>query len=156
MVHLGLRGILEGTDGSAAAPRKWGEVVVADMSAPSGYVATHEVTNQSPPRVDVDEFSTHVPLVEGVRRYDAGWAIPALQATGVLVGSAGFARDAALAHRNAPVLHTHDGYGHRVDEVEYHPAYHRILADAVAVRAHTSAWAEPRPGANVARAAQFM
>ncbi len=119
-------------------------------------MTTHEVTNQPPDRVDVDEFAGNRPLVEGVERYDAAWAAPTLREIGRHVGSAEFQHDAALAHRHEPVLHTHDRYGHRVDDVEYHPGYHRILNAAVAHGAHTSAWAEPRPGANVARAATFM
>jgi len=54
------------------------------------------------------------------------------------------------------VLHAFDRYGNRIDEVEYHPSYTRIIKAAVGYGAHTSAWAEPRPGANVARAATFM
>lgn len=119
-------------------------------------MTTHDVTNQAPPRADINEFTTNLPLVEGVKRYDAEWALPDLEATGELVGRADFQRDARLAHEFPPTLHTHDAHGHRIDEVEYHPAYHRILGAAVAAGAHTSAWADPRPGANVARAAQFM
>jgi len=119
-------------------------------------MTTHDVRNQAPPRADINEFTANLPLVEGVQRYDAEWALADLEATGELVGSADFQRDARLAHEYPPTLHTHDAHGHRIDEVEYHPAYHRILGAAVAAGAHTSAWADPRPGANVARAAQFM
>jgi putative acyl-CoA dehydrogenase len=114
------------------------------------------VTNQAPPRVDVDEFAANIPLVEGVRRYDADWAIDALHRVGRHVGTAEFQRDAELANVHEPVLRSHDRYGNRIDEVEYHPAYHRIIRAAVHYGAHTSAWAEPRPGANAARAATFM
>ena len=117
---------------------------------------THAVTNQPAPRTGVDEFTTNIPLVEGVRRHEAGWAVPDLETTGRLVGSAGFQRDAEVANTQHPELRTHDRYGHRIDEVDYTGGYHRILARAVAAGAHTSAWADPRPGANVARAAQFM
>ena len=55
-----------------------------------------------------------------------------------------------------PIAHPHDRWGFRLDEVEYDPSYHRILAAAVARGAHTSAWADPKPGADVARAAMFM
>ena len=119
-------------------------------------MATHEVTNQPPPRVDVDELALNVPLVEGVRRHDAGWSLDHLHQVGRLVGSGGFQEDAAAAHRHPPVLRTHDRWGRRVDEVGYHPAYHRIIGDALAHGAHTAAWADPRPGASVARAATFM
>ena len=70
--------------------------------------------------------------------------------------SAGFQADARAAHSSAPVLRTHDRWGNRVDEVDYHPAYHRIIGAAVAHGAHTSAWADPRAGGHVARAATFM
>ncbi|AXH94989.1 acyl-CoA dehydrogenase family protein [Ornithinimicrobium avium] len=119
-------------------------------------MATHEVTNQPPPRVDVDELATNLPLLEGVRRHDASWALEELQEVGRLVGSADLQADAAAAHRNPPVLRTHDRWGRRVDEVDYHPAYHRIIGEAVARGAHTAAWADPRPGASVARASTFM
>ncbi|HSH43304.1 MAG TPA: acyl-CoA dehydrogenase family protein, partial [Arenicellales bacterium] len=117
---------------------------------------THTVTNQTPPRVAINEFTTNVPLVEGVRRYNAEWALDDLRATGELVGRIDFQQDARRANEFPPVLRTHDAHGYRIDEVEYHPAYHRIMADAIAAGAHTSAWENPRPGANVARAAQFM
>jgi putative acyl-CoA dehydrogenase len=117
---------------------------------------THEVFNQAPPRVEINEYTSNVPLVEGVRRYDADWAHSDLSEVGELVGTAEFQHDAELANTVLPTLHTHDKYGHRIDEVEYHPSYHRIIGAAVAHGAHTSAWADPKPGANVARAATFM
>ncbi|GAA4350522.1 acyl-CoA dehydrogenase family protein [Angustibacter luteus] len=117
---------------------------------------THEVANQPPPRTDVDEYATNLVLAEAVERHDAAWAAEELSVVGHLVGSASFQHDADLANTNVPTLHPFDRWGNRVDHVEYHPAYHRIIADAVAHGAHTSAWAQPRPGANVARAATFM
>lgn len=119
-------------------------------------MSTHSVTNQPPPRVGVEEFSANRPLVEAVRAYDAAWALEDLTATGRTVGSEQFQHEAHLANTCPPRLHTHDRYGNRIDEVEYHPAYHHILAQAVGAGAHTGAWADPRPGANVARAAGFM
>lgn len=119
-------------------------------------MSTHAVTNQAPPRIDIDEFATNVPLVEAVNHYDAAWALPQLHQVGQHVGTAQFQHDAELANTFEPVLHAFDRYGNRIDEVEYHPAYHRIIGAAIESGAHTSAWAEPRPGANVARAAAFM
>ncbi|WP_305091525.1 acyl-CoA dehydrogenase family protein [Prescottella sp. R16] len=117
---------------------------------------THDVVNQAPPRVDVDEFTSNVPLVDAVTHYDADWALPHLTEVGTLVGTAEFQHAAQRANTELPRLHTHDRYGHRIDEVEYHPAYHRVIGAAVEHGAHTSAWARPRAGANVARAATFM
>lgn len=118
--------------------------------------ATHEVTNQAAPRVDVDEFTDNPVLAEGVATFGAGWAAPDLTRIGQLVGSDSFQADARAAHTHPPVLRTHDRWGHRVDEVDYHPGYHRIIGAAVAHGAHTGAWARPREGAHVARAAAFM
>ncbi|UJP08933.1 acyl-CoA dehydrogenase family protein [Microbacterium sp. KUDC0406] len=119
-------------------------------------MSTHEVTGQSPARVGIDEYAANVALVEGITRYDAAWANEGLHATGIRVGTAEFQADARRANRNKPQLHTHDRWGHRIDEVEYDPSYHRVITAAVADGAHTSAFADPRPGANVARAASFM
>jgi putative acyl-CoA dehydrogenase len=119
-------------------------------------VITHEVLNQAPDRVGINEFESNVALVEAVRAWGTGESLDALADAGALVGSADFQRDAELANTHEPVLHTHDRHGNRVDEVEYHPGYHRVLGDAVARGAHTSAWAQPRPGASVDRAAMFF
>jgi putative acyl-CoA dehydrogenase len=118
--------------------------------------STHEVFNQVPPRVDVNEFELNLPLVEAVSNYDAGWALDQLGAVGRQVGTAEFQDDAERANRIEPELRSHDRYGNRIDEVEYDSSYSRIISAAVAAGAHTSAWADPRPGANVARAATFM
>jgi len=117
---------------------------------------THEVFNQASPRGDVDEFTTNIPLVEGVQRYDAAWALPDLERVGRHVGTAAFQRDAERANRVEPQLRSHDRFGQRIDEVDYDDSYHRIIRAAVAEGAHTSAWADQKPGANVARAATFM
>lgn len=119
-------------------------------------MTTHEVTNQPPPRVDLDEYAQNRPLSEAVEVFGAAWSTDHLHRVGAHVGTEQFQRDAATAHRIPPTLRTHDRWGRRVDEVDYDPAYHRIIGAAVADGAHTSAWAEPREGAAVARAATFM
>jgi len=97
--------------------------------------ATHEVLNQSVPRVGFDEFELNLPLVEGVKRYDAGWARERLHQAGRLVGSGDFQLWAEQANTNPPRLDTHDRYGNRVDEVVYHPAYHQVMRVAVGLGA---------------------
>jgi putative acyl-CoA dehydrogenase len=119
-------------------------------------MGTHTVVNQPPPRTDLDEFAANAALQEAVEHYDAGWATAQLGDVGRLVGSAAFQADAERANVREPQLRSFDKWGRRIDEVEYDESYHRIIASAVASGAHTSAWAEPRPGANVARAATFM
>jgi putative acyl-CoA dehydrogenase len=117
---------------------------------------THEVTNQAPDRVGVNEFTTNAALLEGVARHDAAWAIDELTAVGALVGTAAFQHDAEKANVREPVLRAFDRHGIRIDEVDYDESYHRIIGSAVAHGAHSAAWSAPRPGANVARAATFM
>ncbi|WP_279103184.1 acyl-CoA dehydrogenase family protein [Gordonia paraffinivorans] len=117
---------------------------------------THSVFNQAPPRVDVNEYELDTVLVEAVRRHDGAWGDAELREIGALVGSESFKHDAHLANTITPVLHTFDRWGHRIDEVEYHPAYHRIISAAIAHGAHTRCWADPQPGSHVVRAAAFM
>jgi hypothetical protein len=93
----------------------------------------HEVQNQPPPLADIDLFSTDRALKEAVVRECAGWASNFLAEYGSVLGSAGTLDCGALANANPPVLHTHDRYGHRRDEVEFHPdpcsvaySFHRL------------------------------
>jgi putative acyl-CoA dehydrogenase len=116
----------------------------------------HDVVNQVPPRVELDEFAANTALAEGVARYDAGWASEQLHRVGRHVGTAAFHRDAELPNTQPPQPHQSDRYGVRVDEVEYDESYHRIMRAHIAEGGHTAAFAEPRPGAAVARAAVFM
>jgi putative acyl-CoA dehydrogenase len=117
---------------------------------------THDVFNQPPPRVSLDEFTLNTPLVEGVQNHGAGWAAEHLAAAGRLVGSEEFQGWANEANAHRPTLHTHDRYGHRIDQVEYHPSYHQLIRRAIEYGCHTWPWREPRAGAHVARAAVFM
>lgn len=118
--------------------------------------ATHEVLNQPPRRVDVDEYGSNRALVEAVAAFGAGQANDRLTTVGRLVGSARYQQWAEEANVHKPVLHTHDRYGHRIDEVEYTPAYHHVMAASIHHGTHSSPWADPGPGAHVARAAAFM
>src|ERR1700680_1912072 len=77
---------------------------------------THEVFNQTPPLVDVDVFSSNLPLVEALQREGGGWAAERAAALGRFVGKAGGPQElwGRQANENKPVLHTHDRYGHRI------------------------------------------
>jgi len=116
---------------------------------------THDVTNQVPPLVDYDAADYPV-LLEGLVREDAGWAADELHTLGRLAGSKQAQQWGDLAEAHPPVLKTHDRYGHRIDEVEYLPAYHQLMRTAVEYGLHCSPWSEPGPGAHVARAAKFL
>jgi putative acyl-CoA dehydrogenase len=116
---------------------------------------THLVTNQPPPLVDYDVFNTDLALVEGVQRHQASWAIDHLTELGVRAGGEEAQEWGRLANVNPPRLVTHDRYGHRIDEVEFHPAWHQLMTVAVESGLHSSSWTHPLPGAHVARAAAF-
>ena len=116
---------------------------------------THDVTNQVPPLVGHDT-SADPAVQEALEREGAGWARDELSELGRLAGSAEAQEWGRLAERTPPVLTTHDRYGHRIDEVEYTPTYHRLMETAVGHGLHAAPWADERPGAHVARAAKFM
>jgi putative acyl-CoA dehydrogenase len=119
-------------------------------------VRTHEVLNQPQVLAEYDVFSSDRALLDGVRASDAAWAEPALQALGRHAGSAEAIAWGFEANRNAPVLVSYDRFGGRIDEVEYHPSYHRLMESAVGAGLHASSWRDPKPGAHVARAAGFF
>ncbi|MFD5625117.1 MULTISPECIES: acyl-CoA dehydrogenase family protein [unclassified Streptomyces] len=118
---------------------------------------THTVTNQPPPLVGYDVFAADRALVEAVERHlDPALLDEArgdLSALGLTSGSAQVQEWGVLANENPPKLRTHDRYGHRIDEVEFHPSWHRLLGKGVSAGL-TSAWS--RPGGHVRRAAGFV
>ncbi|MEV7415864.1 acyl-CoA dehydrogenase family protein [Streptomyces sp. NPDC089919] len=115
---------------------------------------THEVTNQVPPHIGHD-VAADPALLDGLEREGAGWAAAELHELGTLAGSERAADWGRVANENGPVLHTHDRYGHRIDEVEFHPYWHELMDVAVGHGLHAAPWQEARPGAHVARAAKF-
>ncbi len=116
---------------------------------------THEVFNQVPP-LEGHDVAEDAALLEGVEREGAGWALEEIHALGRLAGTAQAQELGRTAERYPPRLNTHDRYGHRIDEVDYAPAYHQLMETAVSHGLHAAPWGEDRPGAHVARAAKFM
>jgi putative acyl-CoA dehydrogenase len=117
--------------------------------------ATHEVLNQVPPLAGYD-VADDAALLGAIRRESCEWAESELHELGLLAGMAATQEHARLANVNKPVLRTHDSRGYRVDEVDFHPSWHELMATAVSHGLHAAPWADPRPGAHVARAAKFM
>jgi putative acyl-CoA dehydrogenase len=126
------------------------------VDSPTGAFSTHEVTNQAPPLADLDLFSTNVALVEGLEREGAGWARERCAEAGRAWGGEPLLRWGFEANEHPPRLRTHDRYGHRIDEVEYHPSYHRLMALASEQELHSLPWTTDREGAHVARAALYL
>ncbi|MFE4176181.1 acyl-CoA dehydrogenase family protein [Streptomyces sp. NPDC056909] len=118
---------------------------------------THTVTNQVPPLVGYDVFSADRVLVEGVERHSAPALLDEtraeLMALGRTAGSAAAQEWGARANECPPELRTHDRYGNRIDEVDFHPAWHQVLGQAVSAGL-TDAWG--RPGGHLRRAAGFF
>ncbi len=121
-----------------------------------GQFDTHDVFNQAPPLEGYDVFAADRALAEAVQREGAAWARSELGTLGTLAGSAGAQELGRLANEHGPALQTHDRYGHRVDVVEYHPAYHDLMRTSLAHGLHAGPWSDPRAGAHVARAAKVI
>jgi putative acyl-CoA dehydrogenase len=121
--------------------------------------AIHEVLNQSPPFEDVDLFALDRPLVEAVAAHGGAAAEQELSGFGTHWGSAAMAERGRLANENTPKLRTFDARGNRRDEVEFHPAYHELMAHSAHAGIHNSTWdAHGKPAgaaAEVIRAAKF-
>ena len=115
--------------------------------------ATHEVTNQPPPLSGYNAYTQDRLLVAAAQRADAGWIAREATALGELVGSERMQVLADQANRYGPTLKTHDRFGHRIDAVEFHPAYHELMSLAFGAGLHSLAWTAKQGGGFAARAA---
>ncbi|WP_206510128.1 acyl-CoA dehydrogenase family protein [Rhodococcus sp. BGS-1C] len=120
----------------------------------ASFVPTHIVSNQVPDLVPYDT-SEDASLMEGLRREGAEWAEADVRRLGVRAGSVEAQNWGRLANEYPPVLRTHDRYGNRIDEVEFHPHWHDLMSVAVENGLHATPWQSDRPGEHVARAAKF-
>jgi len=109
--------------------------------------------NQPPPLVGFNAWSDDRVLQQAVERAGGGWIAERAKQMGGLVGSERLQALAAQANRYVPELKSHDRFGNRIDAVEYHPAYHELMALAFGAGLHSLAWTEKKAGAWVARAA---
>ncbi|MEH2534835.1 putative acyl-CoA dehydrogenase [Bradyrhizobium sp. AZCC 1588] len=121
--------------------------------------STHEVFNQSPPFWDVDLYVADRPLLDAVAANGGAAAEGELSDFGKHWGSAAMAERGRIANENTPKLRTFDSRGNRRDEVEFHPAYHELMAHSAHAGVHNSTWTadgKPAGGAcEVVRAAKF-
>jgi putative acyl-CoA dehydrogenase len=122
---------------------------------PVSPLVTHEVLNQPPPLENRNLFLDDVPLKEAVEREGAAWALADLEQAGAFWGGEP-QRWGLLANEHEPVLAGHDRYGNRIDVVEYDENYHRLMAAGRERGVHAQPWTDERPGAHVARGAQFI
>ncbi|KQS66911.1 acyl-CoA dehydrogenase family protein [Modestobacter sp. Leaf380] len=123
---------------------------------------THEVTNQVPPLVGHDPIAGDTVLVEACLRHADALTLDSLEDLGTVAGSEQAQEWGRLANENPPRLRTHDRTGHRVDEVEFHPAWHELMRTAVEHGLAGAPWAlasdaeHPDPHAHVRRAVGYL
>ncbi len=117
---------------------------------------THTVFNQVPPLEGLDVFATNRPLVEATSREGAAWVSERASALGRMIGGAPQQEWGRLANENKPILRTFDRYGHRIDEVEFHPAWHELMRMGVEHELHSLPWTSSEPAPHTARAALYM
>jgi putative acyl-CoA dehydrogenase len=116
--------------------------------------APEEVLNQPPPLEDYNLFTLDTPLCEALQREGGGWIASTAQELGEMLGRSETLRLGDLANRHKPELRTHDRFGHRIDEVDFHPAWHELMRLGISYATHSLPWvSEGKPGAHVARAA---
>jgi putative acyl-CoA dehydrogenase len=125
------------------------------MNAATAVSATHEVTNQPLPLVDVNLFDGDRALRDALAFHAPELDTADLRVLGAEVGSGAMQAHARLANLHKPVLHTHDRQGRRVDEVEFHPSYHALIGSVIGHGLHGTPWAEG-PGGHLRRAAGFI
>ena len=114
---------------------------------------SHEVVNQPPPLVDYNPYLRDAALREAVTQGNADWAHETLTEYGALTGADEVLRLGFEANEFRPVFRSHDPQGRRIDRVDYHPAYHRLMEMAIERGIHALPWTGERPGAHVARGA---
>lgn len=125
------------------------------MSArdPMTRLPTHEVSNQVPPLENYNLYEEDVVLRDAVRREGANWADEKLAALGSTLGSEQCLKLGEDANRHPPQLRSFDRFGHRIDEVEFHPAYHALMGLGCEYGVHSLPWTADRSGGHVAHAA---
>jgi putative acyl-CoA dehydrogenase len=117
---------------------------------PDGY-ATHEVMNQATPLIGHNAFTGDRLLTEIAEREKIAWARELLTDAGKTVASARVAKLARDANRSLPELKTHDRFGNRIDEIEFHPAWHELMSLAIGHGTHGLSWTARKRGAHAAR-----
>jgi putative acyl-CoA dehydrogenase len=118
------------------------------------WAETHIVENQPVSLENYNLFASDKALQDAVNIHHASWAEADLHRFGAVCGSSEVLEWGAQANENKPVLFSHDRAGRRIDEVRFHPAYHQLMTLSMKEGLHASHWLDPKPGAQVARAAK--
>jgi putative acyl-CoA dehydrogenase len=124
-------------------------------SMPSAPATARQAVNQVPPLEGRNLFEDNVPLVEALEREGASWARDRVAEVGAFWGGEPMGWG-VQANENPPKLRTHDRHGNRIDEVEFHPAWHALMQRGISDELHALPWRTDRAGAHAARAALYM
>ncbi|TDM06606.1 MAG: DNA alkylation response protein [Ideonella sp. MAG2] len=119
-------------------------------------LSTHEVFNQPNPYGGYNILARDPILRETLKREGADWAEPQLNTFAQDLADPDVIRHGYLANRHVPELHTHDNFGHRINEVHLHPSWHELMKLARRHEVHSLPWRHSKPGSHVARAASSM
>lgn len=119
---------------------------------PSEFAATHEVINQATHLEPYNIYEEDTVLQEMIERENASWAKDFLLEYGKKCGS-DMMQWGFQANENKPIFHSHDRYGHRIDKIEFHPAYHELMRSGIEIGLPSLPWTQPKKGAHVARLA---
>jgi putative acyl-CoA dehydrogenase len=122
-------------------------------SAPRTHLETHDVSNVPPPFAGRNLYADDTALRDGARLHGGDWVDEPLMSLGAAAGSEEVLQWGDDANRFLPELQTFDRFGRRLDEVKFHPAYHRLMTLAMQHGIHSIAWREKRAGSHVAHAA---
>ena len=123
--------------------------------AEQAMASTHDVENQPQPLENYNVYLADQALQQAVQREGAGWASQTLQEFGEYAGRASVIELGFQANAAKPELKTHDRYGRRIDQIDFHPSYHSLMQTALEHGLHASPWSDPKAGAHVARAAKY-
>ena len=113
---------------------------------------THEVFNQPAPLADYNLFETNRPLCDALKFNAPALDAAGLSRLGASLGSSAMQTHARLANVHGPVLHSHDRFGRRVDQVEFHPSYHELMKLATGAGLHGSPWSDEEASPHARRA----
>ncbi|MEX2476254.1 acyl-CoA dehydrogenase family protein [Marinobacter sp.] len=141
---------------NAGQPVSPAATALDDARPQDRYLAvTHDVVNQPPALEDYNLFDQDPALKEAVAREGGDATAAGLSEFGALAGARETIELGFRANENKPAFHTHDRFGNRIDQVEFHPAYHQLMAIAMEHGLHSSPWTNPGQGAHVNRAAKY-
>jgi putative acyl-CoA dehydrogenase len=130
--------------------------IVMTSLRPISSLESHEVTNQPPTLEAFDRFSSDQALVDAVKMAGGEVHKQRLTSFGIRTGSSEVIGWGEAANRNPPVLDTHDRQGRRIDEVQFHPSYHQLMALGLGEGVAAAGWDGTEAGHVLHAALSFL